>query len=63
MFILFGLFKKLYFGFFGYVYEDLWLFEVKWVFLVCCKVWIALVCVVQHVGSCVQILQALNTTK
>ena len=42
--------------------KKFWPFEVEDICVLCCEVWIALVCVVQHVGSCAQVLQALDAS-
>ena len=55
----FRIFNALIFGLLGYVCEKLWLIKVEWGWVVCCKVGIAVVHVVQHVGSCAQVLQTL----
>ena len=56
----FFLCNALCFALFGYLCEKLWLFEVKWVPKVCFEVWIAVVCVVQHMSCCAQVLQVFD---
>ena len=58
--LLFVLSNALNFRLFGYVCEKLWQFEVKWVWIVCCEIGIAVACVAQHVVDCTQVLQALD---
>ena len=43
-----------------YIYENLWLFEVERVYVVCCEVWIALIYAEHHVDSCTQVLKELD---
>ena len=56
-FKLFGIPIHFFFGFFEYVCEKLWPFEIEQVCVICYKVWIALVFISQHVGGCAQVLQ------
>ena len=57
-----GIFITLGFGVFEYTRENLWIFELEGLCIVCCKVWIAVVYVAQHISSFTQVFQALDAS-
>ena len=56
----FGLYNELFFTWSGYIYTKFCTIEVSGVYVVCYKIWNAVACDMQKVGSCRLFLQVLD---